>query len=506
MKKIFTLIVMSVMALGAFAMQYDLGNPTNNAGDGWFDEATKKITFIEAGSYRPGWWLDWYNGGNNGQDFSAYDRIVVELADIQNCGTISVYFEYHAEGIEQAIVTVDPTTGKAIINLDAEGKKAVKQMYLQATEAGGTCTFVAAYAENDESAPTNVNIFEGPTTVPLGWDDSNRVSGTLNDIAKSLLKVGNYIGIEYACEPYPDNENDRYYQVQFMGAWWTLLEGAIGTNGAEKVTEGGNSNLIINLNAEETIVEFKLTEGDIATLNQQNGVLLTGHGIYVKRIYISQESQATSSTPASADKKLWDLATWENVDVTAEVTVDGLTYYGEAKSAFSSGNATFTKGEDLTYKCTGRIKMGGASTFKEGSFSRVFAFDVKKGQNIIVFGTHGSSSGDPRTFYLSQKTSTTKNDVETAFASKSFEPGEKAYFEGVAPEDGTVYLWADNNNGVYTIAVGYTFEELAAGASGVNAITIEKAKNNIRYNLAGQRVDESCKGVVIMNDKKCEVK
>ncbi len=44
------------------------------------------------------------------------------------------------------------------------------------------------------------------------------------------------------------------------------------------------------------------------------------------------------------------------------------------------------------------------------------------------------------------------------------------------------------------------------GASGVNAVIVEKAKNNIRYNLAGQRVDESYKGVVIMNGKKFVVK
>ena len=301
MKKIFTLIVMSVMTLGAFAIQYDLGNPTNNAGDGWFDEATKKITFIEAGSYRPGWWLDWYNGGNNGQDFSAYDRVVVELADIQNCGTISVYFEYHDANIEKETVTVDPETGKAVVNLKAEGKKAVMQMYLQATEAGGTCTFVAAYAENDEAAPTQTNIFEGSPTNPLDWSE-NKIEAKLSDTAKSLLKVGNYIGIEYACEPYADNENERYYQVQFMGSWWTLLEGAIGTNGAEKVTDGGNSNIIINLNAEETIVEFKLTEGDIATLNQQGGVLLAGHGIYVKRIYISQIAGTSGVNAITVEK------------------------------------------------------------------------------------------------------------------------------------------------------------------------------------------------------------
>ena len=208
-------------------------------------------------------------------------------------------------------------------------------------------------------------------------------------------------------------------------------------------------------------------------------------------------------TPAGT-KAYWDISTWSDVNVTSEVTVDGLTYYGEAKSAFSTGNNTFTKG-DSSIKCTGRIKMGGGSTFKTDSYSRVFAFNATKGQNVIVFGTHGSSDGDPRTIYLSQKASDTNRDTETAFASQKYEAGEKLWFEGTVPEDGTVYVWADNNMGIYMISVGYTFEELAE-TSGIETVSINSIKNNIRYNLAGQRVDENYKGVVIMNGKKYVVK
>lgn len=214
-------------------------------------------------------------------------------------------------------------------------------------------------------------------------------------------------------------------------------------------------------------------------------------------------SQGGGETPAGT-KAYWDLATWDNVNVTSEVTVDGLTYYGESKSAFSTGNNTFTKG-DSSIKCTGRIKMGGGSTFKTDSYSRVFAFNATKGQNVIVFGTHGSSDGDPRTIYLSQKASDTNRDTETAFASQKYEAGEKLWFEGTVPEDGTVYVWADNNMGIYMISVGYTFEELAE-TSGIETVSINSIKNGIRYNLAGQRVDENYKGVVIMNGKKYVVK
>ena len=43
-------------------------------------------------------------------------------------------------------------------------------------------------------------------------------------------------------------------------------------------------------------------------------------------------------------------------------------------------------------------------------------------------------------------------------------------------------------------------------ASGINNITVDNAKKGVRYNLAGQRVNESYKGVVIENGKKMIVK
>lgn len=43
-------------------------------------------------------------------------------------------------------------------------------------------------------------------------------------------------------------------------------------------------------------------------------------------------------------------------------------------------------------------------------------------------------------------------------------------------------------------------------ASGINNITVDNAKKDVRYNLAGQRVNESYKGVVIENGKKMIVK
>ena len=43
-------------------------------------------------------------------------------------------------------------------------------------------------------------------------------------------------------------------------------------------------------------------------------------------------------------------------------------------------------------------------------------------------------------------------------------------------------------------------------ATGIHGVTVDNAKKGVRYNLAGQRVNESYKGVVIENGKKMIVK
>ena len=203
---------------------------------------------------------------------------------------------------------------------------------------------------------------------------------------------------------------------------------------------------------------------------------------------------AAMAMSVNAQTTIWDMANWSETDVTAEVTKDGLTYYGESKSAFATGNATIEKG-GTDYSFTGRIKMGGGSTFKTDSYSRVFCFEAKKGDVVTVFGCHGSSSGDDRTFYLSQVPSDTNRDVATAFASKALAAGEKGFVEGTVPADGKVYVWADANNGIYAIY-------LTSSTAGINNVTVAEAENGAAYNLAGQKVADDFKGVVIKNGKK----
>lgn len=126
-------------------------------------------------------------------------------------------------------------------------------------------------------------------TVPLGWDDGNAVKvPTLDDAVKNAIQENYYLGVDFTCEPYVDNANERYYQLFVMGTWWTKLTGIQSASGY--VEENGNT--YIALDAASTNVEFRLTAADLDILKQQ-GLFLAGHGIYVRRVYISEESQAS---------------------------------------------------------------------------------------------------------------------------------------------------------------------------------------------------------------------
>ena len=305
MKKFFTLVFGVLFTLCINAATLDAGSPTNNA-KGVFDETTKVITFAAAGDYKPGWWMAWDNKvqDNIGQDYSKYDEFVVELepTDFE----ITLYFEYMDEAI--VATPVSSKSGKIVMPLDAEGKKKVKQAYLQVGEdgVGKPVQFKSAYFQNNEAEATSAVFFDAPATNPLDWDD-NKVSASLTDDALALLKEGNVLRIEYKKYAF-DSEDDRYYQVQVMGSWWTILNSTFAMAGVE----AGAKNAIINLD-DTGVLDVKLDAADIATLKQQKGILLAGHGILVQKMTVMAApatgiSNAIVAPRVSSNAPIYNLA------------------------------------------------------------------------------------------------------------------------------------------------------------------------------------------------------
>ena len=141
---------------------------------------------------------------------------------------------------------------------------------------------------------------------------------------------------------------------------------------------------------------------------------------------------------------------------TGTTTVGDVTWNGGGSASIASGSATI---DGVSW--TSRLKFGGKSTFKSGStLARVLTFTPSVAGTVKVYGVHGSDSGT-RTFYISQSITSTDRDVSTALGSYACTAENKSgVATAVVEKDKMVYIWADNNIGIY----GVTFEETASSA------------------------------------------
>ena len=78
---------------------------------------------------------------------------------------------------------------------------------------------------------------------------------------------------------------------------------------------------------------------------------------------------------------------------------------------------------------------------------------------------------------------------------EQFKPTAKEAKIWEIAEDCDVVVWNTSGCHIYTLKV-------EAGSTGISTVKAQKTQNNVIYNLAGQKVDNSYKGVVIVNGKK----
>ena len=78
---------------------------------------------------------------------------------------------------------------------------------------------------------------------------------------------------------------------------------------------------------------------------------------------------------------------------------------------------------------------------------------------------------------------------------EQFKPTAKEAKTWEIAEDCDVVVWNTSGCHIYTLKV-------EAGSAGISTVKAQKTQNNVIYNLAGQKVDNSYKGVVIVNGKK----
>lgn len=146
------------------------------------------------------------------------------------------------------------------------------------------------------------------------------------------------------------------------------------------------------------------------------------------------------------------------------------------------------------------VKLFGGDKDNVDGNKMKFSSETKKIISIRLVGTNATDWGE---FSASAGTVTFEGNAKNSKLTPVWNCEDTK--TGVSDVTFTISRQKDNakaNQVRYVRAVVTVLND----ASGINNITVDNAKKGVRYNLAGQRVNESYKGVVIENGKKMIVK
>ena len=185
-----------------------------------------------------------------------------------------------------------------------------------------------------------------------------------------------------------------------------------------------------------------------------------------------------------------------------------LTYMENAGTAFADGKATdnWADGDFTAYVCgvnNGKLVKGSEPT------GCVYKFETANAGSVTV----GVQLGGTKGFHILDA-----DFAEVAPASYNLPAAKDGASQEFTQNEKGENIIAEKSNGTVTFSVaeGGTYYVLAAGTkmgffgfkyeastpTGISSVKSEAAQNGKTYNLAGQQVSDSYKGLIIKNGKK----
>ena len=213
---------------------------------------------------------------------------------------------------------------------------------------------------------------------------------------------------------------------------------------------------------------------------------------------------AAMAINANAQKIEW------TADQTASAgTLDGQTFEKDGfiltitdtdgKVAIDENSAWFGTADSQAKSAGGRLKSGGKSSSKNQ-----MKLTIPAAGTLKVYARTGSNSAKDRTLVLTQGETELYNQVvqeADAVKVKGLDESDPDKETNVYP---VISVEVAAGDVIVTYPIGsmnfYGFE-LASGTTGINNVKVA-AENGAIYNLAGQKVSENYKGVVIKNGQK----
>lgn len=186
---------------------------------------------------------------------------------------------------------------------------------------------------------------------------------------------------------------------------------------------------------------------------------------------------------------------WTAGDITTNTTINGLTLTSTGSDSKWTIDGSNKSVEGVSY--SQRLKSGGTGGFSEaGEEKRTMKFDVT-GDCTIYIDCCSASSSEERSINIYTKAYTkesTEADIAKTIPAVAGNPVRQTYsYTGSAT---TITIQPAGGSNFYGIFV-------KSGATGITKTVFNANDVNApAYNLVGQKVDKSYKGVVIQNGKK----
>ena len=178
--------------------------------------------------------------------------------------------------------------------------------------------------------------------------------------------------------------------------------------------------------------------------------------------------------------------------VTATYTIVNTTAKGTAEDPFSVADAI---------SVVNALENGATTTdsyFVKGYIVGTPDFQRKTDESLYGncnFDIAGTKGGSEKLTIFRAKGYENQNFTEDDVAAKIIEENDLVTLKGQLQKYVSNEVVTPELKNCYLVSV-------EKNASGINTITAAKVENAVRYNLAGQKVDNSFKGVVIVNGKK----
>ena len=204
-----------------------------------------------------------------------------------------------------------------------------------------------------------------------------------------------------------------------------------------------------------------------------------------------------ASVNAQTNVTEWNFSNWDAKEYLETFTKDGLTLVvGSNSNGKVSGftiDANTKTIDEVTY--TQRLKTGGKGDFDNDGkpLLRVLTFQVSGPSNIYVAAsTSNKTDSKVLTIDVLENGAEKASNVGTINFAANEVKGETVTYNG---KGGVIYMYQNGGLNYYDVKI------TPATSTGITSIEAS-AKADATFNLAGQQVSDSNKGIVIKNGKK----